>query len=212
MHPAGPRGVASTRSSRGAQTRHTPRRRRATHAPRPRRPRPDEASHACATHTQERRRDARLGALFVAARATTSRVGSLPSDLPDASHTPSRDPRANDARGCACVRSASAVAPERSAAEVIASVDEARGHARAPRSLVAHEPSTERSMPCPEPREVTSTVTEHLKLAVHEDASANAPGRTEGSREHTKLARRADATHATPTTRHARATPTTSEA
>jgi hypothetical protein len=67
-------------------------------------------------------------------------------------------------------------------------------------------------MPCPEPREVTSTVTEHLKLAVREDASANAPGRTEGSREHTKLARRADATHATPTTRHARATPTTSEA
>jgi hypothetical protein len=50
-------GVASTRTSR---------------------PRPYEGSHVRATHTHDGRRDTRLDARFVAARATTSRVGSLP--------------------------------------------------------------------------------------------------------------------------------------
>ena len=43
-------------------------------------------------------------------------------------------------------------------------------------------------MPCPEPREVASAVAEQTSLAVRNDASANAPGRIEGSRGHTNLA------------------------
>jgi hypothetical protein len=43
-------------------------------------------------------------------------------------------------------------------------------------------------MPCPQPREVTSTVAEHETLAARDHVSTNAPGRTEGSREHTNLA------------------------
>jgi hypothetical protein len=56
-----------------------------------------------------------------------------------------------------------------------------------------HSGSTSRSMarrwmPCPWPREVTSTVTEHETVAAREHVSTNAPGRIEGSREHSNLA------------------------
>jgi hypothetical protein len=43
-------------------------------------------------------------------------------------------------------------------------------------------------MPCPGPREVTSTVTEHETVAARDHVSTNAPGRIEGSREHSNLA------------------------
>ena len=43
-------------------------------------------------------------------------------------------------------------------------------------------------MPCPWPREVASTVAEHTNLAARDRVSTHAPGRIEGSREHTNLA------------------------
>jgi hypothetical protein len=61
--------------------------------------------------------------------------------------------------------------------------------------------STRRSMPCSGRREVTSTVTEHETLAARDHVSTHAPGRIEGSREHTNLAiARARDTCATATT------------
>jgi hypothetical protein len=59
--------------------------------------------------------------------------------------------------------------------------------------------STRRSMPCPRPREVTSTVTEHETLAARDHVSTNAPGRIEGSREHHEPPNPAHATCATAT-------------
>jgi hypothetical protein len=43
-------------------------------------------------------------------------------------------------------------------------------------------------MPCPWPREVASTVAEHMNLATRDHVSTHVPGRIEGSREHTNLA------------------------
>jgi hypothetical protein len=58
--------------------------------------------------------------------------------------------------------------------------------ARRPRRTRAS--STRRWMPCTGPHEVTSTVTEHETVATRHHVSANAPGRIEGSRQHSNLA------------------------
>jgi hypothetical protein len=147
-------GVASTRTSR---------------------PRPHEGSHVRATHTHDGRRDTRLDSCIVAARATTSRVGSLPRTcrtlrlhLDDFTH--------GDCRAGA------RVSASRDEALALEPPDhEASEHAG---SNALHGVAVWRP----------STVAEHRELPAREEETANAPGRSEGRCEHLDpaVARRRD--------------------
>jgi hypothetical protein len=59
---------------------------------------------------------------------------------------------------------------------------------RSPSTVSKKASSSRRWMPCPWPREVASTVAEHMNLATRDHVSTHVPGRIEGSREHTNLA------------------------
>jgi hypothetical protein len=128
-----------------------------------------------ATHTHDGRRDTRLDSCIVAARATTSRVGSLPRTcrtlrlhLDDFTH--------GDCRAGA------RVSASRDEALALEPPDhEASEHAG---SNALHGVAVWRP----------STVAEHRELPAREEETANAPGRSEGRCEHLDpaVARRRD--------------------
>ena len=124
-----------------------------------------------------------------------SRVGPLPSDLPDTSRSPRAESREHDARGERCTK------------------------ARHDTSTADEAPSTRRGRPCSgrvsrastadelRARDAeghargrvrrASTADEHIDLVVFDHVSANAPGWIEGRCEHTDLSINTDATIAT---------------
>jgi hypothetical protein len=128
-----------------------------------------------ATHTHDGRRDTRLDSCIVAARATTSRVGSLPRTcrtlrlhLDDFTH--------GDCRA---------------GARVSASRDEALALEPPDHEASEHEGSNAlHGVAVWRP----STVAEHRELPAREEETANAPGRSEGRCEHLDpaVARRRD--------------------
>jgi hypothetical protein len=114
------------------------------------------------------------------------RVGALPSDLPDVLQWSS-------------MRAASTRCPMRCGDARTTSPGETMPCCGVRRSRHQHSVRAlcprGRSRPCTQLREEASTVAEHAHVAVRDDVSANAPGRSEGRCEHTDLAAARDIRH-----------------
>jgi hypothetical protein len=171
--PAGSRGVASTRTSRSCGTRQAP----GARATRPS-VRPVAAGATCARLTRTKA-DAITAstAAAVATRAMFARLTRTKADAITASTAAAVAARTTRSR----VERLPSDLPD-AARETRRELQPLAERSRARGSV------TRRWMPCPWPREVASTDAEHTNLAARDHVSTNAPGRIEGSREHTNLA------------------------
>jgi hypothetical protein len=207
MRPAGPRGVASTRTSRSRTNATIATAVFATRSTRTsimgrREDRGGRLTRSTRTSIMGRRED-RDELCRVAARTTGVTRRASPSDLPGAPRGPCGETRAHDVRGFARRRIAAA------AQQMTCRAHDARSCART-RLTASSAPSTQRRRPCACWRDASERgveCSEHATLKAMRAAarrerarsrststllvvhhvSANAPGRTEGSREHTDL-------------------------